>query len=87
MAESEQNHRHAVEVRGQKLVFGIFTLGKILGFGIAVFAVACGTFLIYVDKEISGFGVLGSAVASILAAYFYTRKIEKEEDVPDVSSK
>jgi len=74
MAEKQQKHRHNVEFRQQKITTFQISLGQFLGFLIAISIIAAGTFLLYNDKNLSGFALLLGGGASLIGVYMYGKK-------------
>ena len=79
MAEKQQDHRMYLEgfviTRDSKRA----DLGLILGFFLALLVSGSGAWLIYLGKDITGFGLIFIQLATLVGVFIQTQKVRKEE--------
>jgi len=73
MAEKEQDHRHTVQLRGQRHQAAITVLGQICAFILSLSGIVGGVFLAMHDKQLTGFGIFFTSLASLVGLFFYNR--------------
>jgi uncharacterized membrane protein len=86
MAEKEQDHRHQLQLRGQRHRVGITFVGQLFAFLIGISGIAGGVYLVKADKPITGFGVFFASLAAIMGVFFYSRRRPTPQNIiPPVS--
>lgn len=67
MANKEQDHSHRLDRREQY----IKAFGPVLGFVIIFTAMAGGLYLVSSGKDLTGFGIFFTSLATLIGAYIY----------------
>lgn len=74
MAEAEQTHRHIQEARSLRHSTSLVALGQIIGCGIAIVGLCCGTYLVAQGKSVSGLTYFAGTLVSLAWAHIYGRR-------------
>lgn len=74
MAEKEQAHRHAVQLKRQTQLGSLTLVGQIFAFLIGIVGVSGGVYLVKNDKSLVGFGVFFSSLATLAGIFFFGSK-------------
>ena len=74
MAESEQTHSHAMQIRSEGHRFGLAITGQVFAFIIGIAGVVGGIWLVAHDKSIGGFSIFFASLGTLVGGFFYSRK-------------
>ena len=85
MAEAEQQHRHALERESLECqnaerarIHGEVTLGQVLGFVIAMFAIRCGTYAAVRGAHWPGAIIGGGGLTGLVVAFIKARQPHRQ---------
>lgn len=79
MAEQQQTHRHALEVRTTRAAIIEARLGQIFAFVVAMTGLVGGVYLTATDHKWEGIGAMLAGLGLIVAAFLGRRRGEKGE--------
>ena len=74
MAEKEQLHRHQMDKQNLKNHSFMTKAGLIFAFIIAISCISAGLYLLINDKSVTGFALILTPVATIIASFLFRKK-------------
>ena len=77
MSENQSKHRQEMEKMDLKASRLFMILGLCFAFFITIFGIGCGIFLIYNDKDGSGFAIIIGEISILVGAFLYKKKQDK----------
>lgn len=77
--ERQTAHRHSIEARVIEAGISNEKIGMWLAFSLAFLMIACGTFLIYADKDPQGLALIGGTLVTLCGVFIYSRSQERKE--------
>lgn len=77
--ERQTAHRHSLEARVIDANISNEKIGMWLAFSLAFLMIACGTFLIYADKDPQGLALIGGTLVTLCGVFVYSRSQERRE--------
>jgi uncharacterized membrane protein len=77
--ERQTAHRHSIEARVIDANISNEKIGMWLAFSLAFLMIACGTFLIYADKDPQGLALIGGTLVTLCGVFVYSRSQERKE--------
>ncbi|WP_303188740.1 DUF2335 domain-containing protein [Fusobacterium ulcerans] len=77
MSEEQSRHRQEMEKIDLKASRLFMILGLCFAFFITIFGIGCGIFLIYNDKDGSGFAIIIGEISILVGAFLYKKKQDK----------
>jgi uncharacterized membrane protein len=77
--ELQSDHRRALENRALDSSIKRASRGQSFALLIMLLTIGVGAFLIYVDKPLSGFGVLLAGIVPVLGAFLYSQRRQRRE--------
>lgn len=77
--DRQTSHRLTIEARVIEANISHEKIGMWLAFLLAFLMIACGTFLIYADKDPQGLALIGGTLVTLCGVFVYSRSQERRE--------
>ena len=79
MAERQSAHRQDLESTAVRSNALVERRGQASAFIIAMFAIAVGAYLVYIDKDVKGLIAIVSALAALVGPFIYGKHVQSQE--------